>query len=50
MTRTYRPLMMRCAGAIVALAAAASPALAQRLTVAIDNSLGDAMSAVALDF
>jgi molybdate transport system substrate-binding protein len=49
MTRAYRQLIMRCAGAIVALAAA-SPTLGQRLTVAIDNSFGDAMSAVALDF
>jgi molybdate transport system substrate-binding protein len=41
---------MRCAGAVAALAAAALPALAQRLTVAIDNSSADAMSALALDF
>jgi molybdate transport system substrate-binding protein len=50
MTRTYRQLIMRCAGAVVALAVAASPALAQRLTVAIDNSFADAMSALVLDF
>jgi molybdate transport system substrate-binding protein len=50
MTRTCRQLFARCAGAVVALAVAASPSLAQRLTVAIDNSFGDAMSAVALDF
>jgi molybdate transport system substrate-binding protein len=50
MMRTYRQLIMRCAGAFVALAAAASPALAQRLTVAIDSSFGGAMEAVVLDF
>jgi molybdate transport system substrate-binding protein len=41
---------MRCAGVIVALAVVVSPALAQRLTVTVDTSFGDAMSAVALDF
>ena len=50
MARTCRQLIVRCAGVLVALAAAASPALAQRLTVAVDNSLGNAMKAVALEF
>lgn len=50
MARTCRQLIARCAGVLVALAAVASPALAQRLTVAVDNSLGDAMKAVALEF
>ncbi|MDZ5456828.1 molybdate ABC transporter substrate-binding protein [Azohydromonas lata] len=50
MTQTCRQWIVRCAGALVALAAAASPALAQRLTVAMDDSLGDAMKAVALEF
>ena len=50
MKRSCRGLILRCAGAVVALAVTASPSLAQRLTVAIDNSLRDAMTAVALDF
>lgn len=41
---------MCCAAAVVVLLVAASPALAQRLTVAIDDSFGDAMSTVALAF
>ncbi|WP_298233343.1 molybdate ABC transporter substrate-binding protein [uncultured Azohydromonas sp.] len=50
MWRTFRYLRARCAVAVLALAAAALPALAQQLTVAIDSSLGAAMNTVARDF
>jgi molybdate transport system substrate-binding protein len=50
MGRICRQLIARCAGVLVALAAAASPALGPQLTVAVDNSLGDALKAVALNF